>query len=204
MKIDPESLDGRARYALLISAVVPRPIAFVTSVGAGGIVNLAPFSFFQGISSSPPTVMLSISRKRDGSRKDTWRNIEAGGDFVVHGVTDDLLDAVLVAAADWPEEVSEVEKAGLVLAPSDRVRTPRLAAARVAMECRLEALHEIHGVGLVIGEVLRVHADDALLVPGRPEIDNARYLPVARLGGDLYVRGGEVLRRPRRRVEDLA
>ncbi|MGD8375142.1 MAG: flavin reductase, partial [Acidobacteriota bacterium] len=76
MRIDPSDLRGRDRYRLLISAIVPRPIAFVTTRGADGLVNLAPFSFFQGVSASPPTVSLAVSRKRDGSPKDTWRNIE--------------------------------------------------------------------------------------------------------------------------------
>jgi flavin reductase (DIM6/NTAB) family NADH-FMN oxidoreductase RutF len=201
---DPGALRTRERYALLISAIVPRPIAFVTSVSPAGVVNLAPFSFFQGIAVSPPTVMIAVSRKADGSPKDTWRNIAATRDFVIHGVTEDLLDAVVVAAAEWPAEVSEVEKTGLALTGCEVVRTPRLATARVALECRLHALHEVHGVGLIIGEVARAHVDDGLLVPGKAEIDNERYRPIARLGGDLYLRGGEILRRPRRRVEDLA
>jgi flavin reductase (DIM6/NTAB) family NADH-FMN oxidoreductase RutF len=202
--LDPETLRSRERYDLLISAIVPRPIAFVTSLSPSGVVNLAPFSFFQGVAVTPPTVMIAISRKAGGALKDTWGNIAATRDYVIHGVTEDLLEAVVIAAAEWPAEVSEVDKAGLELTPSDRVRTPRLAAAKVAFECRLDALHEVHGVGLVLGEVLRAHVDDELLVPGKVEIDNNVYRPIARLGSDLYLRGGEILRRPRRRVEDLA
>jgi len=202
--IDPEALRSRERYALLISAIVPRPIAFVTSLSPAGVVNLAPFSFFQGVAVSPLTVMIAVSRKAGNAPKDTWSNIAATRDFVIHGVTEDLLDSVLIAAAEWPAEVSEVDKAGLTLTPSDLVRTPRLATAKVAFECRLHALHEVHGVGLILGEVVRAHVDDELLIPGKVEIDNDRYRPIARLGGDLYLRGGEILRRPRKRVEDLA
>jgi flavin reductase (DIM6/NTAB) family NADH-FMN oxidoreductase RutF len=167
-------------------------------------VNLAPFSFFQGVAISPLTVMIAVSRKAGNVPKDTWSNIAATRDFVIHGVTEELLDAVLIAAAEWPAEVSEVDKAGLTLTPSDLVRTPRLATAKLAFECRLHALHEVHGVGLILGEVVRAHVDDELLVPGKVELDNDRYRPIARLGGDLYLRGGEILRRPRKRVEDLA
>jgi len=202
--IDPEALRSRERYALLISAIVPRPIAFVTSQSPAGVVNLAPFSFFQGVAISPLTVMIAVSRKAGNVPKDTWSNIAATRDFVIHGVTEELLDAVLIAAAEWPAEVSEVDKAGLTLTPSDLVRTPRLATAKLAFECRLHALHEVHGVGLILGEVVRAHVDDELLVPGKVELDNDRYRPIARLGGDLYLRGGEILRRPRKRVEDLA
>jgi len=201
---DPESLRSRERYALLISAIVPRPIAFVTSLSPSGVVNLAPFSFFQGVAVTPPTVMIAVSRKAGDAPKDTWSNIAATRDYVIHGVTEDLLEAVVIAAAEWPAEVSEVEKTGLALTPSDRVRAPRLAAAKVAFECRLHQLHEVHGVGLILGEVVRAHVDDEILVPGKAEIDNTLYRPIARLGGDLYLRGGEILRRPRRRVEDLA
>lgn len=204
MIIDPEALRSRERYALLISAIVPRPIAFVTSQSPAGVVNLAPFSFFQGVAISPLTVMIAVSRKAGNVPKDTWSNIAATRDFVIHGVTEELLDAVLIAAAEWPAEVSEVDKAGLTLTPSDLVRTPRLATAKLAFECRLHALHEVHGVGLILGEVVRAHVDDELLVPGKVELDNDRYRPIARLGGDLYLRGGEILRRPRKRVEDLA
>jgi flavin reductase (DIM6/NTAB) family NADH-FMN oxidoreductase RutF len=202
--LDPEALRARDRYALLISAIVPRPIAFVTSLSEAGVVNLAPFSFFQGVAVTPPTVMIAVSRRAGGAPKDSWSNIAATRDYVIHGVTEDLLDAVLISAAEWPAEVSEVDKTGLSLIPSDRVRTPRLLAAKVAFECRLHALHEVHGVGLILGEVVRAHIDDALLVPGKAEIDNHLYRPIARLGGDLYLRGGEILRRPRLRVEDLA
>ena len=204
MIFEPGSLRSRDRYALLISAIVPRPIAFVTSLSPTAVVNLAPFSFFQGVAVTPPTVMIAVSRKSGDAPKHTWSNIASTRDFVIHGVTEDLLEAVVIAAAEWPAEVSEVDKAGLTLTPSDLVRTPRLATAKLAFECRLHALHEVHGVGLILGEVVRAHVDDELLVPGKVELDNDRYRPIARLGGDLYLRGGEILRRPRKRVEDLA
>jgi len=205
MKIDPADLRGKDRYRLLISAVVPRPIAFVTTRGTDGVVNLAPFSFFQGVSASPPTVSLAVSRKRDGSPKDTWRNIESSGEFVIHTVSEDLMDAVIIAAAEWPGSESELPHAGLVTVPSDRVAVPRLAEARVALECRLHSIREVHGVGLIVGEVLCFHVEDSLLVDpdGAPEIDFRRLGAIARIGGDGYVRPGEVFPRRRLRPEEI-
>lgn len=205
MKIDPADLGGRDRYRLLISAIVPRPIAFVTTRGADGLVNLAPFSFFQGVSASPPTLSLAVSRKRDGSPKDTWRNIEASREFVVHTVGEDLMDAVIIAAAEWPATTSEVERAGLAVLPSDRIAVPRLRDARVALECRLHSIHEVHGVGLILGEILRFHVQDDVLAggDGGPEIDFERLGAVARIGGDGYVRPGAVFRRRRLRPEEI-
>ena len=204
MVVDPSDVQPRDLYRLLISAVVPRPIAFVTSQSPAGILNLAPFSFFQGVSVSPPVVSISVARKRDGSKKDTWRNIETTGEYVIHGVTEDLLDAVIVAAAEWPETESEVERAGLETLPGDRVAVPRLARAQLAMECRLHSIREVYGVGLILGEVVRFHLRDELLVPGTaPEIDFGKFSVVSRLGGDAYLRGGEVIRRRRMRPEEI-
>ena len=205
MKIDPAELRGRDRYRLLISAVVPRPIAFVTSQSPSGIVNLAPFSFFQGVSVSPPTVSIAVGRKRDGSPKDTWRNIQETGEYVIHAVTGDLLDAVIIAAAEWPAEESEVQRADLTTTPSEAVAVPRLQGTALALECRRHSIQEVHGVGLIVGEVLRFHVDEALLTDpdGPPEIDFTRLRPLARLGGDGYVQGGDIQRRERLRVEDL-
>jgi flavin reductase (DIM6/NTAB) family NADH-FMN oxidoreductase RutF len=204
MRIDPAGLRPRDRHRLLISAIVPRPIAFVTSLGPGGVVNLAPFSFFQGVSASPPTVSIAVARKRDGSRKDTWRNIETTGEYVIHGVTDDRMDAVMVAAAEWPETESEVARAGLATVASERIAVPRLAGPGLAMECRLHSVHEIHGVGLIVGEVVLFHVSDDLLAAGdSPTVDYRRYHVIGRIGGDGYVRRGEVFERRRLRPEDL-
>lgn len=203
MKIDPADLGARERYRLLISSVVPRPIAFVTSRGPEGVLNLAPFSFFQAVSASPPTVSLAVGRKRDGSKKDTWRNIEATGEYVIHAVIEGFLDAVIVAAAEWPAEDSEVERAGLQSVPSDAVAVPRIEGAPLALECRRHSIQEVHGVGLIIGEVVRFHVDDALLTGAPLEVDFERLRAVARLGGDGYLRDGEVIRRRRLRPEEI-
>ena len=204
MRIDPADLNPGDRYRLLISAVVPRPIAFVTSRSASGALNLAPFSFFQGVSASPPVVSIAVARKRDGSKKDTWRNIAETGEYVIHGVAEDLLDAVVVAAAEWPETESEVERAGLETLPSDCVAVPRLARAGLAMECRRHSIHEVHGVGLILGEVVRFHVSDDLLASGAgPELDFGKHPLVSRLGGDAYLLGGEVIQRRRKRPEEI-
>lgn len=194
MEIDPQQMDRRAAYQLMISIIVPRPIAFVTTVSPQGQPNLAPFSFFNGVSSQPPILMIAVG-SRKGQRKDTWANIEATGEFVVNAVVPELVDAMVVSSVDYPAGVNEIVESGLTPVPSRLVRPPRLGESPINLECRVEKLVEVSGTALILGRIVLYHVRDDLLVAGK--VDPQRLRPVARLGGDSYAFLGEVFRRSR-------
>jgi len=170
----------------MISCIIPRPIAFVTTISRGGVTNLAPFSFFNGVTSDPPTLSLSVSTKRDGSKKDTWRNIEETGEFVVNVVVPGLMDAVIIGARELPHDVSELDLAKLATLPSARIKPPRIADSPVQMECTLLKIVEVEETGLILGRVVMFHAKDDVVDGGR--VDPRRLTFVGRLGGDSYCR----------------
>lgn len=178
-------LNERTIYRLMVGSIVPRPIAWVTSESPAGLVNLAPFSFFNGVATDPPTVMISIGL-RAGEKKDTLRNIESTGDFVVNMVTESLAHAMNISAADFLSHESEVPAAGVTLIEGTHVRCPRIREAPISMECRLDRILVVGRSrhSLVLGEVLAFHVEDALLRDGR--IDPGRLPALGRLGGDLY------------------
>jgi flavin reductase (DIM6/NTAB) family NADH-FMN oxidoreductase RutF len=190
VEADPASRDARANYHFLTSAVVPRPIAWVTTVDpASGVVNAAPFSWFNAVCADPPMVMLAILERAPGVPKDTVRNLRATGEFVVNVSPKALAEQMVQTSGDYPPEVSEVHVAGLATAPSRKVRPPRLAASPVHLECRLAQeipLGRTQKVSLVLGEVVHIGADDAVL-DARGNVDPARLAVVARLGGSEYV-----------------
>ena len=190
--VDAGSLDAEEAYKLLTGAVVPRPVAWVTSLSAGGKVNLAPFSCFTFVANDPPMLAISVGR-RLGAAKDTSRNIEERKDFVVHIAHESQVALVHESSEEHPPEVSEAEVLGLETVASRHVRAPRLAAAPVAMECRHAQTIEFGRLRtqLVVGEVLCFHVDDALWTGKR--IDAERFRPVARLGGPRYATLGEVI-----------
>lgn len=187
MKIVPEDLDKRGSHRLFLSILVPRPIAFISTVGKNGIFNAAPYSFFGGISSKPPLLAVSISQRR-GEKKDTLTNIEHTGDFVVNIVTEQLAERMNIASGDYPPEVSEFNIARLTPAGSDIVRSPRILESPVNMECKL--FDEIP-VGstentLILGEVVLFHIEDSIYSDG--EVDPLKLQPVGRLGVNRYIR----------------
>jgi flavin reductase (DIM6/NTAB) family NADH-FMN oxidoreductase RutF len=195
MHFDPAALTGRDRYRLMISCIIPRPIAFVTTLSREGITNLAPFSFFNGVTSDPPVISIAVARKRDGSKKDTWHNIEETGEFVVNVVVSGLMDAVITGARELPHNVSELDLAGLNTLPSTLVRPPRLADSPVNLECRLLKIVEVEETALILGRVVLFHASDAVVVEGR--VDPRRLEFVGRLGDDLYCRVRDLFERRR-------
>lgn len=186
MQIDPAALPARDAYRLMISCIIPRPIAFVTTLSREGVSNLAPFSFFNGVSSDPPVISIAVGSKRDGSKKDTWRNIEETGEFVVNVVVPELMDAVIVGARELPHNVSELDLSGQPSLPCVRVKPPRLAASPVSLECTLLKIVEVEDTGLILGRVVMVHAKDEIVDGGR--VDPRRLTFVGRMGGDLYCR----------------
>ena len=179
-------------YKILCSLVIPRPIALVSSLGPGGVVNAAPFSFFNVFSEAPPLIVLGLQNKADRSLKDTTRNIAAQGEFVVNMVDETLAEAMNLCATDFPAERSEVASAGLTTAPSSTVRTPRIAEAPAALECVRE-LSLAFGPQreLLIGRVLHVHVREDVM-DERYNVDVARYQPVGRLFGNSYSRQQDV------------
>jgi flavin reductase (DIM6/NTAB) family NADH-FMN oxidoreductase RutF len=197
MLIDPRTLPTRDVYRFLISAVVPRPIAFVSTVSAAGATNLAPFSYFNAIASEPPLVTIAISDRGDDP-KDTLRNIRETREFVVNVVSEPLLDAMVQTAGEWPRSTSEFEKAGLTPAPSERVRAPYVAESPLQLECVLHREIPLGNSILVVGEVILARVRDEVVVDGR--VDPARLAPVGRLGGELYAPLGPILKRARPKV----
>jgi flavin reductase (DIM6/NTAB) family NADH-FMN oxidoreductase RutF len=181
------ALDPHDRYKLLYGVVVPRPIALVTTCDENGLVNAAPFSFFNVFSEDPPLVVLGLQRKPDLSPKDTTRNIHRNGQFVIHMVDEALAAAMNDCAIDFPSGDSEVEATRLATLPSVEVAVPRLAAAPFALECRQHvALAFGPGRELLVGEVLRLHAREGLIDEARMHVDLDVYRPIGRLFGNLY------------------
>jgi flavin reductase (DIM6/NTAB) family NADH-FMN oxidoreductase RutF len=189
--IDPKTTDVLNVYKVMIGAIVPRPIAFVSTVSREGIRNLAPFSFFTGVSANPPIVCFCPTRRDGGdSRKDTLRNIIATREFVVNVVSEEFAEQMNITSAEFPPEVDEFEASGLTPIPSDLVRPPRVAESHVHMECRLYMALEFGELplsgNLVLGEVLRFHVDDQYF--DNYKIDPDKLKPIGRMGGAAYTR----------------
>ncbi|HVL58010.1 MAG TPA: flavin reductase family protein [Burkholderiaceae bacterium] len=193
MQIDAAALGPQQAYKLLTGAVVPRPIAWVTSLSPQRVLNLAPFSAFTFVSTKPPMIGINIGRKA-GVMKDTGANIHATGEFVVNIPDADLIEAVHLSAVEHPPEISEPELLGLQTLASVFVQVPRLAAAPIAMECKLHRAIAFGDTGseFVVGEIRMFHVRDGLGENGR--IDAARLRPICRLGGPNYGLLGEIVR----------
>ena len=191
MTIDPGAIDARDVYKLLVSAIVPRPIAFVLSLSAGGVPNLAPFSFFTAISANPPVICFSpLVRGTDGSTKDTLRNIRETREFVVNIVSESFASQMNICSAEYPREVDEFLKSGLTPVASEVVKPPRVKESMVNMECSLLEIVEISaeplGGSLVIGKIHRFHVRDE--VADHFKIDPERLHAIGRMGGPTYTR----------------
>ncbi len=186
MKFNPKELSKSQVYKLLISALIPRPIALVSTINQDGVVNVAPFSFFGAMSSKPPIIYVSIDRKRDGDKKDTLKNIELTGDFVVNIVTEEIAEKMNICAVDFPYGISESQIAGLTPVQSELVKSPRIAESPINFECKVLKIIEIGDApnSVVFGEILLFHVNDEILENG---IVNPRKLKVVgRLGGNFY------------------
>jgi flavin reductase (DIM6/NTAB) family NADH-FMN oxidoreductase RutF len=203
MRYDMSELAPPERYKLMVNTITPRPIAWVVTIDAAGIRNAAPFSFFNGLTSEPPLVVLGIMP--DGARsgvtmKDTLRAIKETGEFTVSVVHEANLEAMNLTATNAPPEIDEIELAGLACAASVHVKPPYIASAPAAFECRLWQLIEPSpGAGIVLGEVLAVHIEDHLLDEegGRLRIDN----PAMKLVGRTYGAGQYLCNGDARRLD---
>ena len=205
MLFDLAALDAQNAYKLLVSTVVPRPIAWVTTQDLDGSVNAAPFSFFNAVSGDPPVVAIGIGGRAPGDVKDTGGNIRRTGQFVVNMVSDALAEKMNVTAIDFGKDVNELAEAGLVTAPSAKVRPPRIAASPVAFECERLVIVDV-GVdrSVVLGRVLAIHiADDCVLDPARCYVDTPKLDLIGRMhGGGWYTRTRDRFDLPRIAVAD--
>jgi flavin reductase (DIM6/NTAB) family NADH-FMN oxidoreductase RutF len=193
VKVDPATLSPDAAYFWQVATILPRPIAWTATLNEDGSANLAPFSFFTGVSSDPPTCLICVSRRKkqaDGTRppKDTWRNIERTGEYVIHVVSDALGPQMNATSRDVPYGTDEIAEAGLTKVACDRIAPPRIAEAPVAMECRLDRIVEVgrSGTAVIIGEILLWHVRDELVVEGR--LDMGRLDAIGRMAGASYTR----------------
>lgn len=205
MELDPLLIPQPDRYKLLIGCIVPRPIAFVSSVAPDGRFNLAPFSFFAGVSSEPMSLLFCPANKPDGTDKDTLRNVlpesEGGsGQFVVNIVTEAIERRMAACAEPLPYGDSEFELSGLTPAPSRRVRPPRVLECPVSFECVTDRVIRLSpgvpaGGNIVLGRVVYVHAADGL-IDERHRTDPARLAAIGRMGGLGYTRTRERFEMP--------
>ena len=191
MIVDPGAADPRNVYKLMIGAIVPRPIAFVSTISPDGILNLAPFSFFMGVCANPPVIAFAPTiRPTDGRQKDTLNNIEATREFVVNIVSEEFAEKMNQCSGEYPPQVDEFAVSGLTPVASDVVKPPRVAESKVNMECRLFQLVRISekplGGSVVLGEIVRFHVDDALVEDYRIDPDKLR--AIGRMGGSGYAR----------------
>jgi flavin reductase (DIM6/NTAB) family NADH-FMN oxidoreductase RutF len=198
--VDPKEAGWLNTYKLLIGAIVPRPIAFVSTLSREGIPNLAPFSFFTAVSANPPVICFSPMRRRGSMpHKDTLHNITITREFVVNIVSEEFAQQMNITSAEFPPEVDEFEAAGLTPIPSDLVKPPRVKESHVHMECRLYLLVEVGGEdgsgNLVLGEVLRFHVDDQYFDDFKIDPDQLR--AIGRMGGATYTRTTDRFELPR-------
>jgi flavin reductase (DIM6/NTAB) family NADH-FMN oxidoreductase RutF len=201
MRVDLTALHPRDAYNWLTHTILPRPIAWVSTISSEGRTNLAPFSFFQGVTASPPSLLFIPVRDRHGKKKDTALNLDQVPEFVVNTVSNSLAEMMNATSANLPYGESEFEKFGIESVPSERVRPPRVAGSLVSFECKV---HQVVAVGegplsanVVIGLVQVVHlADAAMGADGFP--DPAKMDLIGRMGGNRYSRTRDTfeLKRP--------
>jgi flavin reductase (DIM6/NTAB) family NADH-FMN oxidoreductase RutF len=196
MEIDPLTLDGRSRHLLLTALVVPRPIAWVSTLALDGTRNLAPYSFFNLVSSSPPTAVISVGM-RAGREKDTLANARANGELVLNIVSRQLTEGMNASAVESAPEHDEFPFAGVHATPASRVAPPRVAEALAHLECRVSQIVPVPDDDgrvanhVIFARIVHIHVDDALYTPPH-RIDPLRLDPVARLAGEDYAALGEL------------
>lgn len=197
LSIDPSVNTERENYKLLIGSIIPRPIAFVTSLSNAGVLNGAPFSYFNIVSANPPMVSISIQRS-GGKQKDTARNILDTKEFVIHIVDEQNVAQINETAASLAPDQSEIELANLSPVPSTVISVPGVKEAKVRMECILEQAIELGGnTDLIIGRIVRFHIEEAIYEQGK--IDPITLAAVSRLAGNDYAKIGDIftIKRPK-------
>jgi flavin reductase (DIM6/NTAB) family NADH-FMN oxidoreductase RutF len=191
MQIEPETISPSQVYALMIRAITPRPIAWVSTISENGIPNLAPFSYFAGVASKPASLLFSVANRPDGSHKDTVRNLKTIPQFVVNVVPYQLAEPMLRTSEELAYEVSEFEHADLPMEPSRKVSPPRVASSPIRMECEVLQIVPVGdgagGSNVVIGRILLFDVSDDVL-DGDGKIDPAKVDSIGRMGGLGYCR----------------
>jgi flavin reductase (DIM6/NTAB) family NADH-FMN oxidoreductase RutF len=201
MMLDFTALPARDAYNWMVNVITPRPIAWVSTLSAAGKTNLAPFSFFQGVCAKPPTLIFCGANDRTGKKKDSVVNVGQVPEFVVNIVPFALREPMNLTAASLPHGESEFEKFDIATAPSLSVRPPRVAAAPVAFECKLDRIVELGdgplGSSVVFGTILRLYVNEAVL-DAAGAIDPVKLDTIGRMGGDFYTRTTELfsIKRP--------
>ena len=200
MQLDISKLPIPETYQWMVSLIAPRPIAWVTSLSPSGVVNLAPFSFFNVFGANPPVVVFSPTLKRDATKKDTLINIEHHKEFVIHASTEPDVDAINASSASLPGDQSEVELIARKTIPSTLIGVPRLVGTPFAMECRLREIIPVGdgpiSANLIIGQVLMIHIDPSIL-GSDGKVDPRKLRSVARLGGDHWCRSTDLFQMDR-------
>ena len=181
MELDLLGPHAERAYPILAGLVVPRPIAWVTTLNENGSVNVAPFSFFNVFGDEPPLLVFSPGDRADGTPKDTARNLRRSGEFVVHMVDEALAEVMNRTSAPHAPGVSEIDHEGLTTVPSSTVAVPRIAAAPAAMECKVHSIQEIGANRLVLGIVHRVHVRDEIIDAETLRIRQEVYHPIGRM-----------------------
>lgn len=200
VEFDISTMAPSKRYNLLISLVVPRPIAFVTTISDQGIVNAAPFSFFNMMGNDPPVVALGIGK--DGSRKnslkDSGYNIQKTGEFVINIVNENILRQVNLTSVDFPPEIDESEIAGLTKMPSIKVSPPRIAESPANLECRLASTLELGNSRIIIGKIIYLHIKKEFVNPKENDVLTEQILPIGRMHkSGFYTRTADLFNLPR-------
>ena len=196
MIIDPKNQTFAENHKLMIGSIVPRPIAFISSISYNGQNNLAPFSYFNGVCSNPPTVMFAPGRRAyDGLTKDTLNNIRETKEFTINIVSEEIGEQMVACATDYPPNIDEFEISGLTPVPSEKVKAPRVAESKVSFECKLNQIVEIGDGGagagfVVIGTIVMFHVDDDVFQNGKIDIDTLK--PLGRLAGNSYTKISEI------------
>ncbi len=196
MQVDLSTLTPIQNYALMTQTIIPRPIAWLISENADSSLNLAPFSYFNGLSSSPPMIMVSIGLQPTGEKKDTRVNIEERKHFVVNIAHKEMAEPLTASSATMPTGMSEVEELNLATAPIEGFAVPRLADCRLAYGCELDAIHMINDQAIVFAKLITLYIDDAVAdtdAKGRLKINAEAVDALGRLGGGEYVTAGKTI-----------
>ncbi|MEU4780587.1 flavin reductase family protein [Micromonospora sp. NPDC023633] len=209
MEINPTQLSEQQVYSFMCSAIVPRPISWISTVDARGVTNLAPFSYFMGVCCKPMTVLFCpVFGSEERPKKDTLLNIEQVPEFVINVTQEKTVVAANLSGAPVPHGESEFDLVGVTPEPSTRVRPPRVREANLALECRVQDIIEVNsgpgGGWVVLGTVLAIHAQDGIFDPQTMRVDLGQLQPVARLGGADFLRATDVFPLHRYRTEDDA
>ena len=191
MQIDFSTIDTRTAYFWMASTIAPRPVAWVTTQSAAGVTNLAPFSFFQMITPSPPTLMISPLLHPNGNMKDTARNIQETGEFVVNLVPFGLVDTMNATSFSYGADESEIERCNVATLASTSVRPPRVAGVPVSFECRMASITaypaDKPSCHMILGQVVTAHVNEKIL-DAAGQIDPVKLDLVSRMGADWYGR----------------